>query len=41
MKGVGSYDFFLPAIRKVQREIPGGGRDSERVKLKLEVQVEV
>ncbi|CAH2077758.1 unnamed protein product, partial [Thlaspi arvense] len=27
-------------FRKVQREIPGGGRDSERVKLKLEVQVE-
>ncbi|KAF2553585.1 hypothetical protein F2Q68_00037493 [Brassica cretica] len=27
-------------FRKVQREVPGGGRDSERVRLKLEVQVE-
>ena len=31
----------LPGLRKVQREVPGGGRDSERVRLKLEVQVEV
>ncbi|KAL0835268.1 hypothetical protein Bca101_087157 [Brassica carinata] len=27
-------------FRKVQREVPGGGRDSERVRLKLEVHVE-
>lgn len=36
-----SLKVFFRVIRKVQREVPGGGRDSERVRLKLEVQVEV
>ncbi|CAN7014740.1 unnamed protein product, partial [Brassica rapa subsp. trilocularis] len=35
-----SLKVFFRVIRKVQREVPGGGRDSERVRLKLEVQVE-
>ncbi|KFK29276.1 hypothetical protein AALP_AA7G112300 [Arabis alpina] len=42
-----AYNLIAPAdtvmavtFRKVQRDLPGGGRDSERVRLKLEVQVE-